>query len=96
MVGWISTVIDMIGSLGTYDVMRLYRCFGVNTLGFGNLRGLVELERLSSDGLVMGKWVSKSSRWFLSWHGMDISYWHEEHIAYCDFLLDEIKWKVSG
>jgi len=65
-----------------------------NTLGFGDLRDLVELERFSSDGLVMCKWVSKSSRWFLPWFEMDISYRHEEHVACCDFLLDEIKWKV--
>ena len=50
----------MIGSLGTYDVVSLYRCFVAMLLGFGDLRGLVELERFSSDGLVMCKWVSKS------------------------------------
>ena len=55
VVGWISTVMDIIGSLGTYDVASLCRYFVEMLLGFGNLRGLVEIERFSSDGLIMCK-----------------------------------------
>jgi len=62
--GWIITVLDTIGSFGTYDVASLHRCFVAMLLGFGNLPGWVELEILGSDSLVMCKWVSKSSQWF--------------------------------
>jgi len=59
-----------------------------NTFGFDDLRDLVELEGFSSDSLVMCKWISKYSRWFLPRFEMDISYCREDHVAYCNFLLD--------
>jgi len=81
----------MIGSLGTYDVASLYRCFVAMLLGLGKLRGWVELERFGSDSLVMCKLVSKSSQLFLPRFEGYISCWREEHVVYSEFLLDEIK-----
>jgi len=43
-------------------VVNPYRCFVAVPLDFGDPRGLVDLERFSSDGLVMCKWIPMNSR----------------------------------
>jgi len=67
-----------------------------NTLGLGDLHSLVELERFSLYGLVMCNGLRSVLDNFYHGLGRIVFIRNKELVMCCGFLLDGIKWRISG